>query len=412
MAFEYNIENNFNDTKPRTCMITCHTLATVVSLLSSTFLVANIYSNTGSVYDYIFNVGVYNIFTYLSMLFVYLPISYLVDRTNRVWFYRLGLLLRASLVILFACFGGQMAGLTILAGCMHGSSDAVYYASYNVLKEEMVSRKKMGNYASLTYMIGKVVEIVCPITIGAIIEASSFSTVALIVLGICAIQIVISFGIKAERPKNSSFSLKKFFATIKENPSAKNKLKLIYLFSFVFSTSTLIGMLVNICTMIEYGSSFSLGAMTSAISIAAIFSMFLFDRLSKPGKRGGFFVACAVLLIASSIFMLIDFSRLSIIIFNFLTASTGIIYKVSFDRYRNGILKEEGLYSEISEHQTIVESVLNIARITVFGLMMLVSLFKSMIAFEIFIIFAILGISTLFILLLIYEKKYISKSQL
>ena len=152
--------------------------------------------------------------------------------------------------------------------------------------------------------------------------------------------------------------------------------------------------------------------MTSAISIAAIFSIFLFDRLSKPGKRSGFFVACAVLLIASSIFMLIDFSRLSIIIFNFLTASTGIIYKVCFDRYRNGILKEEGLYSEISEHQTIVESVLNIARIIVFGLMMLVSLFKSMLAFEIFIIFAILGISTLFILLLIYEKKYINKSQL
>ena len=265
MGFQYNISNNSNDTKPRTCMLACHMIATIVNLFVNTFLVAYIYDKNASVYDYIFNVSIYNISAYAAMAIFYIPLSYIVDKTNRVGMFRVGLIMRSALVILVIFCGEKIAKLTWLAGIVNGASDATYFASYNVLKQEMVSRKKMSNYSSTTYIISKLIEVVCPIALGALIDVSTFSSVAFIVLIICAAQVGISFGIKSEKPINSCFNLRSYFKKIKQNNEVFSKLKIIYLICAIYGSSALVTMLINICIMIEYGSSFSLGAITSAI---------------------------------------------------------------------------------------------------------------------------------------------------
>ena len=412
MGFEYQLANNHNDTKARTCMLVCHMMATVVNLFVTTFLVAYIYNAEGSVYDYIKNVSIFNISAYASMAILYIPISYIVDKTNRVGVFRVGLALRTALVLLVVFCGEEISKLTLLAGIMNGASDAVYFASYNVIKQEMVSRKKMSSYSTTTYIISKLIEVACPIALGALIDISTYSSVAIVVLAICAIQITVSFGVKAQKPIGSSFSLSSYFKKIKEQPKALSKLKIIYFICAIYGASALITMLINVCIMIEYGSTFSLGAITSAISVGSIFVLLGVNKFTKPGKRPALYIACSVLVISSAVLLFFDFSKVSIVIINAITALTGIIYKVEFDIYRNGILKESGLYSEISEHHTMVEVLANISRIIFFAIMLLVSLVKSMIAFKALILLSTIFLAMVFIALMIFEKKFITKPKI
>ena len=155
MSFSYDINHTGTDKKSGHCLMATNTLTTIINLFVTTFLVAHIYSFNGDTYAYLFNVGVYNIALYLFTALLYIPFSKIVDKTNRVCIFRIGLVLKAVLVVFCIFFGKELANLLLLAGALNGISEALYFASYNVIKQEMVSRKSIGSFASLTYVFNK-----------------------------------------------------------------------------------------------------------------------------------------------------------------------------------------------------------------------------------------------------------------
>ena len=106
-------------------------------------------------------------------------------------------------------------------GFLTGISKALYSSSYNVLKQEMVSRKAISGYSSYSYIFMKLVEVICPITLGSLIDATTFSQTAIIVLAIALIQIGTSFGIKAQNPTGSHYNIKEYLTILKQNLKAK-----------------------------------------------------------------------------------------------------------------------------------------------------------------------------------------------
>ena len=282
MAFSYDINSTTIDNKSKNCLLACHMLCGIVNLFVNTFLVAHIYSFNGNTYDYLFNVGIYNIFIYLAMGIFTIPFTKIVDKTNRIGIYRIGLILKGFLVIIIIFFGTHLSNLLILAGVLYGISEALYYSSYNVLKEEMVSRKSINSYASLAFIISKTIEVVCPVLLGFLIDITTYSQTALLAFVICIIQIMCSLGIKSQKPNNSHFDLKEYSNILKTNPIAKNKLKFIYLITFIYGTTNTLTILINVCIMLEYGSSFSLGTITSILALGSVISLLLIKNFTKP----------------------------------------------------------------------------------------------------------------------------------
>ena len=264
----------------------------------------------------------------------------------------------------------------------------------------------MAKYTSGNYVISKIVEVVCPIALGALIDTTTFSQTALVVLAICIIQVCVSFGIKSQRPTGSHFSLKEFFQKLSQSQETKKKITLLYIISFIYGSTTMLTTLINVCIMLEYGSNFSLGTITGIFAFVSIFALILMKKFTKAQKRSWLLISCAVITIISSIVFAIMINSVTIIILNGAISVFSIFYKYLFDIYRNGILKEAGLYDEISEHHTVVESLINICRILTFGILMLVGLLKSLIIFKIYTIIAVVLASLMFVLLTIYEKKY------
>jgi len=404
MGYTYDMTTSHQDGKSQNCLFLTHTLAGVINLFVTTFLVAHIYSFNGDTYSYLFNVGIYNLFMYAGLLVFYGILSKFVDKTNRVVFYRAGIIVKALLVILVVFFGQKLAKLLILAGVLNGTAEAFYYSSYNVIKQEMVSRKTMNGFVANTHIYGKIVEVVCPVLLGFFIDATTYSIAAIVVLVVCFIQVGVSFGIKAKRPDGSHFSIKEYIQRLRELPAIKKKVKFIYIISALYGSVTLTTNIINVCIMLEYGESFSLGILTSVFALCSILVLIFFKRFSKPGKRKWLFIFASLLPILSVLVFVIKITPITIVILNGAIALTSVIYKYLVDIYRNGILKEAGLYDEIAEHHTIVEIAINISRVACFGILMLVALLKSMLAFK---IFAVVGISTtsiIFLILYLYEK--------
>ncbi len=404
MVYKYDIKTSKKDTCSTVCLSVCHLMFSAINIFLSTFLIAHIYSLTNDLYSYVLNVGFFQLSTYVCMFIAYYLISFLVDKTNRIWIYRIGNFIVAGLVVVTIFYGKDLAKIVFLAGLLNGLAHAVYYASYNVLKQEMVSRKSMNKFVFAIMILHKLVSVVCPILLGALIEVSTFSMVAIYVLVLSVIQTIISFFIKAKKPEESNFNVKKYLKKLKEDPKKYKKVISIYLICIPYGLATITTALLNVNIMMFLGSNFSLGLLTSVFAILSCVVLILLNKFSKAGKRAWIYICIALMQIVGTLIFAIMPNMVTLILFNIGLAVCDAIIVTVVDLYRNKNLKECGLYDDIAEHQCVVESIFQIVRILSFSLLIVLGLIKNYILFQIFfVIFMVLYASTAF-LLIRYEK--------
>ena len=201
-----------------------------------------------------------------------------------------------------------------------------------------------------------------------------------------------------------------YFKKLKRNPLALSKISLLYTACGLYGFVTLLSTLMNVCIILEYGSNISLGALTSIFSIVSIISLFLFNKFTKAGKRQHIFIILSALLLICNIAFATYTSKITLIIYNLGYAITIIVLEYVLDIYRNSTLKESGLYSEISEHQTIVETIFGVSRIFAYLILMAVGLLKTIIAFKILLIISAFIAGIILILFLVFENKVITQN--
>lgn len=406
MAYNYDISTSKQDKHANRGLSFCHTFANVIDLFVSTFLIAHLYQFSTSAYNYCFKAGLFELISYACMLIFYFLSSFWVAKTNRIWVYRCALFLRTLVVVFSVFYGEQIAKFIWLAGILDGVSKGVYWSSYNVLKQEMVSRNSIGRYSVVTFILQKCVSIVFPITLGALIEISTFSQVAIYVLIICAVQIGVSFVIRAQKPENSNFDLVDFFKRLKQNVPMYFKLKSIYIYSIFYGATAVLTTLMSVCIMLQTGSNLSLGAITSLIGISIVLTALCFSKFTKQGKRKTLYIISSLLPIIGVLIFIFKPCLATVVIYNFCTGITGTLFKVQFDIIRNRDLKEAGLYQDIGEHQAVIEIILCFVRVLTYALVVLLSFSNSQIVFNIMLlVFSIIYGSNL-IVIMIYERKY------
>lgn len=409
MGYSYNIKTSKKDNLSSSCLMACHKIYAVVDLFLSTFLVAYIYDFSDDIHKYIFNVTVYLIATYASLTILYFFMGYLLEKTNRVVIYRCGLIARAGLVMFAIFFGQDLARLIVLAGVLNGVSQAIYYSGYDTMQHEMVSRKSIKNFVLIDQALGKVVDVVVPVVLGALIEVSTYAQASIYVFVVCVIQIVLSFFIRSKRPENSKFTLRRYFGELNKKPKIKRKLNWIYIMSFIYGLTTIVPTLVNICIMIEMGSSFSLGIIVSICAVISILFLILFRRYTKIGKRELVLCIIAFVPLLSTILFVFLPSVTTIYIYNTCVVSCKIIYQYLYSAQRFSILKEEGLYEFIAEHHALCVIYMGIGRVLTLILMFLFNLDISLIGFKVFLCIMSSTFTIIMIALLLFERRYCSE---
>lgn len=406
MTYQYDVNAVKNDKTSSIGLSLSHCLHSIIDIFVSSFLIAYIYTLTNGMYDYIFKVAVYQISLYVGLLVFYHIFSAVLDKTNRVLLYRIGCAVKSCLVIFLVFFGKNLAEMVVLAGVLNGIASAGYYSGYNVLRQEMVSRKKIKSYITYLTAILQAINIVFPIVIGTLIDISTYSMVAIYILVLSVIQVGVTFLIKAKRPKDSSYSIKAYLKRLNKNEHLKRKMKKVYISTFMYGFNALIGTITSVCIMLQFGTNFSLGAVTSVVAVVQIVVLLLFNKFTVEGKRLPVFIISAILPIVGVLLFVFMPNYVMLVLFNVMNSIASVIFTNVFDVMRNRDLKENNMYDDIAEHQVVGETFLDVARIISYILFLVVGLIQNLIAFYVVLIISVLVFVANIIFVAIYEKKY------
>ena len=193
----------------------CYVLKSITNIFASTFLVSFIVhiNETEPLSASLSSISLYYIAFYLTFSIIYFLCSFIVDKTNRVWMYRLGILIKGIFIVSVVFIGKELSKFVLLAGFIGGFANGVFYSAFNVLKGEMVPRRQMSKFSAVNAVLNKVVNIVFPIVLGALIDFSSYTYVAIGVLILTIIELSVTFMIKSKKPEGSSFDFFKFISS-------------------------------------------------------------------------------------------------------------------------------------------------------------------------------------------------------
>lgn len=375
-------------------LIAVHILRMVLELFTSTFLTSHIVSLTpdNMLGDGLFNVGLFYISQFSVYAVFYLLVSHFVDKSNRIGFLRFGIVIYVFLLIAIVFWGEQLSKWIVLAGSLIGFSDAFYYSSYLVMKNELTNRKNIKNYNIHTTILTNITKIIVPTILGFLIDVSSYSNIAIYVIILSVIEFAISFMIKSQKPENSSFELKEYFSYLKQNKDIRKKIKYTYFNAALVGPKSTYKIIVVVLTIYTFKTNLSLGLLTSIFSIITMLLLMLYKKFDgrKNLKQTPIYLSIGILPVIACVIMVIWLNKTTLIIYNaFLTIA------IYFSEYfgsteRDAIIKNVGKYEYIAEHQFIVETVQDISRIISYGLFVIVGLISSITAFKVLLLILIL----------------------
>ncbi len=379
-------------------LLIVHMIRMVLELFTSTFLTSHIISldpdnifGTG-----LFNVAILYISQYVAYIIVYTINSYFVDKSNRVTFLRIGIFVNACFLIAIVLWGEIISHWIVFAGAICGISNAFYYSSFNVMKNEVVHRNTLKHFTILTTVITNIINVIVPTILGLLIDISSYSTIAIYVVIIIVAQFVISFFIRYEKPKGSKLEMMKFFRYLKDNPNDRNKIKYTYFNALLAGIKTTYKIVIIILTIFAFKTNLSLGLLSSIFSIITIGLLVLYRKFEDNPKTKKLLIYLTVgtlPLLTCVLFMFFTNKATFIILNCFLTIA---IYFSDYygDAERDAIIKNLNKHEFIAEHNLFHDTIKYIVSIAIYVLFIVVANFESIDVFKILLL-AMIAISPL-----------------
>ncbi len=368
-------------------------LRMVLEIFTNTFLTSHIISlSPDNIFGSgLFNVAILYISQYVAYMTIYLINSYFVDKSDRVSFLRIGIFVNACFLVAIVLWGETISKWIVFAGAICGISNAFYYSSYNVMKNELVDRRYMKKYSFFSTVVTNLINVIVPTVLGLLIDISSYSTISIYIVLITAVQFVMSFFIKSKKPKGSKFELKKYLKYLKNNPEIKDKIKYTYYNGLLAGIKTTYKIVIIILTIFAFKTNLSLGIFSSVFSAVTIGLLMLYRKAEHKPKVNKLFIYLCVgsMPLLSCILFLFVTNKATFIILNcFLTIA---IYFSDYygDAERDAIIKNIGKREFVAEHNAIIETIKYIVSIIVYILFIIISFIGNMTVFKILLVIMI-----------------------
>ena len=199
--------------------VTCFTA--ILDVFYNTFLISRFYNLSGGDANKV--ISIYYIIVYATIPFISLIFRrYFKAKSTEAM--RSGVIINALLMILISAMNDQMLiSVYGIIGFLFGVSQAFYYVPYSVVVATFAGKNSI-RYCATSNMIFNIANIVFPITLGKIIDANSFRSVAIALTVLAILQVVLTF--KVENIRNRvEFNFHEFFKLIKNNIEERKKVE-------------------------------------------------------------------------------------------------------------------------------------------------------------------------------------------
>lgn len=345
--------------KTQKALISVNALRAILTLFTSTFLTSYIISLSPEnvLGQGIINIGILTISELLIYLIAYYFLSKFVDKSNRVSFLRISIVINTMLLVCIVFFGKDLAKWIPVAGALVGISNAFYNSSYTVMRNELIGRKHINTYSLLANVLANIINIIVPIVLGYLIDVSTYSNIAIYVIIISLVQFFLSFLIKSSRPQGSSFELKKYIQLLKTDNYFRGKIKYTYYNAMLAGAKGLYKTLIVILTIYTFKTNLSLGFFTSAFAIASTLLLLIYKHFEDKNKinRLPINLSIGILPVVACIVFIFTKSTIALVILNLTMTIASQFSDYVSTCARDAIIKNLNRYEFIAEHHFMFE---------------------------------------------------------
>lgn len=260
----------------------------------------------------------YNIIGWTSALLGALLISRVLKRYSKIWFYRLGILVKLSVMLFVALLGPQILNYYWLVAILWGIEISFNGYIRNFLESENIPSDELIRYSGMGHVFTNSAAILVPIILGGAIFASSFEVTAFTLIVIISLELIVSFRIKSRKIERvgrpPKLDYRGFFRAVRKNRNYRSLMWQQFLGGL--SYQGVMSLLISVLIFQAVGNELSLGGWSSVFSIICIVTMFLFAKLFKKKAQKPTQLFATIIIVVCCIPLLLEVNFVNILIYN------------------------------------------------------------------------------------------------
>ena len=385
-------------------LLVINTIRKIIDIFLGPFLTAYLFKVA---VENIKIISMYNILSYIAISVVALIIGRILKNKYQMQIFRIGMISKFIQLAILIILGDNVVNYIWILAIVAGFSMETWSFPLNLFSSKPVSNDEKKDFIVYKTILNNLVKVLIPFLLGSIISIKSFETTTIIIFILSFIQILLSFKMKFKIQNNKE---SKKLDIIKEVNHIKNNIKLqrFYMMKF-FKGMAYEGALdtaVTLLIIMSFNSDFSLGVITSIISLLAMLSSYAYKKIKNPEKMRLLIIVSYVIILISSIVLVFITNRYTIVgynlIFAFFLQFIMVSEEVQTLKFTNSdVINDQNRV----ETYVLLEMFLNIGRIISYILLFVVGIYNNLYLLEILIIFLVISIGVETINLIKFNKE-------
>lgn len=386
-------------------LLVINTIRKIIDIFLGPFLTAYLFKVA---VENIKIISMYNILSYIAISVVALIIGRILKNKYQMQIFRIGMISKFIQLAILIILGDNVVNYIWILAIVAGFSMETWSFPLNLFSSKLVSNDEKKDFIVYKTILNNLVKVLIPFLLGSIISIKTFETTTIIIFILSFIQILLSFKMKFKIQNNKE---SKKLDIIKEVNHIKNNIKLQRFYKMKFfkgmAYEVALDTAVTLLIIMSFNSDFSLGVITSIISLLAMLSSYVYKKFKNQEKmKLLIIVSYVIILISSIVLVFIITNRYTIVGYNLIFA-----FFLQFIMASEEVQTLEFTNSDVIndpnrvETYVLLEMFLNIGRIISYILLFVVGIYNNLYLLEILIIFLVISIGVETINLIKFNKE-------
>jgi len=385
-------------------LLVINTIRKIIDIFLGPFLTAYLFKVA---VENIKIISMYNILSYIAISVVALIIGRILKNKYQMQIFRIGMISNFIQLAILIILGDNVVNYIWIMAIVAGFSMGTWSFPLNLFSSKLVSNDEKKDFIVYKTILNNLVKVLIPFLLGSIISIKNFETTTIIIFILSFIQILLSFKMKFKIQNNKE---SKKLDIIKEVNHIKNNIKLQRFYKMKFfkgmAYEGALDTAVTLLIIMSFNSDFSLGVITSIISLLAMLSSYVYKKFKNQEKMKLLIIVSYVIILISSIVLVFITNRYTIVGYNLIFAFFLQFIMVSEEVQTLKFINSDVINdSNRVETYMLLEMFLNIGRIISYILLFVVGIYNNLYLLEILIIFLVISIGVETINLIKFNKE-------
>lgn len=384
-------------------LLAINTIRRIIDIFLGPFLTAYLFKVA---VENIKIISIYNIFLYIMVAVMSLIIGRILKNNYEMQIFRLGMISKFFQLVILIMLGDNIASYIWILAIIAGFSTETWSFPLNLFSSKMIQNDEKNSFVVYKIILNNLVKVLIPVLLGSIISLKSFKTTAFIILILSFVQILLSFKLEFKRKENTNNKLN----LIKEikNIKTNKKLQMMYMMKF-FKGMAYEGALdtaITLLIIMSFKSDFTLGIITSIISILAMLSSYIYKKINNKEKLKLITITSWIIILLTSIILILKTNQYTIIIYNII-----LNFFVQFILVQEEVetlkFTNSDVINDLNRVETyiFIEMFLNAGRVISYILLFIVGIYNNLYLLEFLIVILVLSLGAEAITLIKFNRE-------